>query len=178
MNASGERVSVGLGAAQFVTAEWADGSPTRPEIWEHFHTVLDLYRAVEPSLLRSVWVGGSFTTLKLDPDDIDMTVLLGSEAFAGLSGNQQGKVKRISAREPGGLRSRLREKLGLRVDCFAMVCAVAPMPWLNMSPEEADYFRTRGMWDDWWLRVFSGAKGDMPTHDDALPVRGYLEVDL
>lgn len=162
--------------AEFVSASWCAASSTRSKIWEDFSTTLQLYDEVSPGLATAVWVGGSFTTAKVDPDDIDVTVLLDPTVYGALSNNKQHRVDRISAREPGGQVSRLRARLGLRVDCFAVICAVVPMPWQGLSAEEADYFRTRGLWDDWWQRILGGPKGSMPTTTDALPVRGYLEV--
>lgn len=165
--------------AEFVAAPWASVSATRGEIWDGFLKTIGLYRAIDPGLPEAVWIGGSFVTNKVDPDDIDVTFLLREDRYEALSNKKQHRVDRISARERGGAVSRLRAKLGLRVDCFHFVCVVAPWPWAaDMSVDEATYFRTRGLWDDWWQRILGGPKGSPASPTDALPRRGFLEVPL
>lgn len=118
---------------------------------------------------------GSFATTKLDPDDIDLTYLLDGGRYEALSNTKRQKVSSLAGRD--GDQSRLRSRHGLRVDCF-IVCESVPMPWKDLTAEEAAYFRTRGLWDDWWQRHRTGPKAALPTEADARPVRGYLEVLL
>lgn len=162
--------------SEFVESEWASASTTRTEIWDHFETVTELFRKVDPELAHAVWVGGSFVTTTVDPDDIDLTYLLDGGRYEALSNTQRKKITSLAARD--GNISRLRSKHGLRVDCFTIVCHPVPLPWKDLTAEEAAYFRTRGLWDDWWQRSRTGPKEALPTEADAKPVRGYLEVLL
>lgn len=161
---------------QFVASPWATGCARRQQVWSDFHDSTGLYRDIEPNLPTAVWIAGSFTTQKPDPDDIDLAYLLDGDVYEGLSKNAKRKVDRLSARD--GQECHLRLKTGLLVDCFAFVVRKVPLPWVRLSPDEETYFKTRGMWDDWWERCSTGAKGAMPTLADAESVRGYLEVRL
>jgi hypothetical protein len=160
----------------FVGANWAASSPTRADIWSDFETTIDLFRDVDPGLPTAVWIGGSFITSRLDPDDIDLTFLLDGDVYESLSNTKKRKVDRLSARD--GQNCRLRTRSNLRVDCFAIVCRLVALPWKDLTDEAATYFRTRGLWDDWWQRFRTVAKGSVPTIEGAKPVRGYLEVLL
>lgn len=44
--------------------------------------------------------------------------------------------------------------------------------------EHQAYVMARGYWDDFWMRRRTGAKDDPPQLADALPKRGYFEVEL
>ena len=163
--------------AEFVDSPWASASSTRREIWDHFERTRELYKDVDPKLATAAWVGGSFTTTRLDPDDIDVTFLLDGSLYAALSNSQKKKVSRLAARDAGNV-SHLRSKLGYRIDCFALIVELVAMPWKNTTTEEDTYFRLRGVWDDFWQRQRGGAKDDPPTRSDAEAVRGYFEVLL
>lgn len=162
--------------AAFVDAAWAAGSSTRPEIWDHFGEARTMLTdQFGEDIVGLVWIGGSFTTDKLDPDDIDTTFLIEPKAFADLSNNQKQKLLRF------GHKNRLREKTGLRVEPFLLVQRRVAMPFktASLNAEEIGYFEKRGMWDDWWLRNCSSVdKDEEPTVADSAPVRGYLEVML
>ncbi|UDY36283.1 hypothetical protein LH044_01820 [Dermatobacter hominis] len=146
------------------------------EIWSHFESVTQLFERIAPGLATHAWLGGSFISPKVDPDDIDVTYLLDGKVYDTLSATKQGKVKRLSARQ--GSVSALRHHKGLRVDCFTFVTRLVAMPWGSLDADEADYFSKRGLWDDWWQRERSGPKGSDPVEHDAVPRRGYLEVAL
>jgi hypothetical protein len=156
----------------FVFDQGFASSQTRQPIFENFlaarQLLADKYGA---GLVERVWIGGGFTTAKLDPGDIDVTFLLSADAWDSLSKSAQDRLRKLG-RE--GFK-----KLGLSVDGFMVTRRPVALPWLKdgLGPEGADYFPMRGAWDDWWSRdrghVVEGAP---PVLEDAHPVRGYVEV--
>lgn len=142
--------------------------------WLKAKAMLDALAPAGSTLVEGAWVGGSFTTDKMDPDDFDCLFLISQEAFAALpSNNARNKVKEFNKK------GRLRQKTGLRVDTFIMVRRPVALPWMGggIDPAHGDYFGLRGAWDDWWLRKRTSTDKDaLPAEAEAHPARGYLEV--
>ena len=159
---------------QFVNDDMFAGSSTRRQILGDWFQAKSMLDSLSPDLIECAWLGGSFVTAKLDPDDIDSMFILSGEAFDALPSNgKRGQVMDFNVKD------KLRLKTGLRVEAFVFVRHAHAMPWSRGStvdPALAPEFAIRGAWDDWWLRDRAGPKGNLPTVADAKPVRGYLEV--
>lgn len=146
-------------------------STTRAEIWQHFESATVGIRSVVPVVC--VWIGGSFLTDKMDPDDIDLVYWC-----------QDVLVDRIVADSQNALllqmfaENKVRAETRLRVDTRVCKWHLFPGAHLADSVEHRSYALSRGFWDDFWMRKRTGAKTDPPQIADALPRRGYFEVTL
>ena len=160
--------------ARFVAHPDLSGSATRAEIWSDWIKATDVLRRVLP--VACVWLGGSFTTDKLDAGDMDCLYWLDFDevARAQLSGDDARNVLGLFAsnglKQPG---------IDMKVDTFIASWRSIPEPYLADSLDWK-YYRDRGHWDDWWQRRRSPLTeaGELPTRIDSLPRRGYLEVEL
>lgn len=140
-------------------------SSTRRSCFDGLEQVRSMIERLAPGLVESAWVGGSFATDRLDPDDVDVTFVLDHSVFDSLPPADQVSARRL------GQGDLVRRKTGLRVDVSVMVRERYPSPWQAgmLDPASIGYFSTRGAWDDWWQRSRSSA-------DPSMPARGYLEV--
>jgi predicted nucleotidyltransferase len=150
----------------FVTAPAYSGSTTRPEVWRHFQNALAILRTRTPVV--AVWLGGSFTTDKADPDDLDVVFLIDSDDAAKIAGD------RVLATFANNW---VRQLLTFRLDTFVIDWRSIPDP-NSMTLEDRDYYERRGHWDDFWQRRRTGPKTAVPVRADTLPARGYLEVSI
>jgi hypothetical protein len=163
--------------ARLVTDPRFGNSGTRSDLWLHFERYLARFFALEEQyadvlpgpLLERVWLGGSFVSAKLDPRNVDATLLINQNAKNALKG------------KPGaGLFTRSRDSV---LEEFK----VSPL-FLNYQPvvnvfrldelEESDrtYLAARGAWDDWWQRLRADGEPQGPSLETCAPRRGYLEV--
>src|SRR5690349_11648900 len=79
---------------RLVTDARFGNSVTRAELWGHFEGYLAQFFALEDKyaefleeqLLERVWLGGSFVSAKLDPRNVDATLLLNQESKDALKG--------------------------------------------------------------------------------------------
>lgn len=159
--------------ARFVTHPDFAGSTTRADIWQEWLVATSYLRAQVPVI--AAWIGGSFTTTKLNPGDIDCTYLIDHQeaALATSDPARAGVLAQFSV--PNTIRS----ALGWRVDHYVCVWRDVPNPGVvPRTAPEWEYYRIRGHWDDWWQRRRMSAAGAVFTRDDTLPRRGYLEVML
>ncbi len=150
-----------------------EDSSTRSECFQHWLQAKAMLDALAAGLVQAAWVGGSFTTTKKDPDDVDAVFLLDAQVFDDLSNTSKGKINKFNQKDW------LRKKTGLRVESFIIVRRPVANPWdrEGLDPEALEYFSLRGRWDDWWMRARTDEdKTTPPTLVDAEPVRGYLEV--
>lgn len=160
----------------FVTDPRVAGSLTRAAIWSDFLVALDLLQGAV--LVHAVWVGGSFTTLKSDPSDIDACFFVNRPDLAQRSDDDKKIVASFTDRVDDGS-GRARPAHGLSVDSFiikwrpyrAASDGTLPQPY-------AQYAQYRGYWDDWWCRYLTNGKGGASHPDDPCPRRGYVEVML
>lgn len=68
---------------------------------------------------------------------------------------------------------------GLLVDSFIINWAPHQIPETGgITPAHERYAVERGYWDDWWSRKRVSPKGAPSVRADALPQRGYVEVNL
>jgi hypothetical protein len=143
------------------------GSATRPVLWKDWNAALATLQS--SVIVHAAWIGGSFTTTKMDPDDIDVTFMINADDYHQRSRPDQQIVSIFRGN------GRVRADLGLRVDSYL----IAWERYLGSTqPVPLEYFWARGHWDDWWQRARQTPKGAPPTPGDAVPRRGYLEVLL
>ena len=109
--------------AAFVTAPEFSTSPTRPQIWRDWLTGLQvLQRAV---LVHGAWLGGSFTTSKVDPEDLDVTFLINGEDMRGRTPQEQTVITLFGSSQV--------KALGLRLDTYAIAREGVPLPWQHAA---------------------------------------------
>lgn len=166
-----KQCSVEYAHEQLVAAERFVASTTRRGIWEHWLSVVEATRELVGEVCCA-WLGGSFTSTKLDPDDIDTVFVVESTRLDRVMAAADDRAQLLAHIAESNLRN-----LGLRVDSYVLAWVVNPQP-APVTPEADQYMWNRGYWDDFWQRVRSGGKGDPPCRRDALPLRGYLEVIL
>ena len=145
-------------------------SSTRTAIWRDWQSGLQLLQTAVT--VHAAWVGGSFTTAKPDPEDLDVTFLINGEDMRHRSA---GDLKIITIFATAG---QAKARLGLNLDSYVVPWECVPQPRPRMSIVHDGYFWARGHWDDWWQRNRLSSKTSPPTPADTLPRRGYLEVAL
>ncbi|MFJ3958880.1 DUF6932 family protein [Arthrobacter sp. NPDC090010] len=145
-------------------------STTRAEIWDHFESATGGIRSIVPVVC--VWIGGSFLTDKMDPDDIDLVYWCEDVLV-----NKVVDPKARIILQKFAL-NKIREETGLRVDTHFCQWHVYPGADRGPTSEHLAYVQQRGYWDDFWMRKRNGEKGMAPQRADALPRRGYFEVTL
>ncbi|BCL29439.1 DUF6932 family protein [Streptomyces aurantiacus] len=180
------RYSVSFDEAEkmLVSAPEFEESSTRTELWDGLHDYLDPFLTLEDTygddlgglpLIHGLWLGGSFVSAKLDPGNIDATVLVDTRAEHVVRGKPGSKWLTTAFQS----RDRLKEKFGvspLRIGYRPVAHIFEPD---SFTPDERTYFTQRGVWDDWWQRCRLPDQDDRsPSEESAAPARGYLEVRL
>lgn len=150
----------------YVLSQPFSGSTTRGKIWADFKVALNLLRSVVP--IASVWVGGSFTTSKVNPSDIDCLFVIDSDDL--LEAHKDSDNAQIVAwfAVPGLLKLN-----NLLVDSYVLPWRAVTEPHL-LEDDDLEYYRARGYWDDWWQR--QRVVPDQLDRRNTFPQRGYLEV--
>lgn len=153
----------------FVTDAQFQASAVREEIFGDLVQVVELFKAFGADLIELIWIGGSFTSDKQNPGDIDCLFMLDEVVFNGLSNSQRTKLLKLKRK------NYVREKFGLKVEPFILVREEFENPWEKdwVAEKAVYYLAARGAWDDWWQRIRGASGGTSGT-----PVRGYLEVTL
>lgn len=127
----------------------------------------------DPDVLMALWIGGSFTSSMLDPDDVDVSPQVNGLKLAALSGKPGTKALKTLF----GHRPTVVKEYG--VEPFPITWYPVASPFAGTcSILEADYYQTRGALDDFWQRVRPDGPKVAPRLDDAPSRRGYLEVIL
>ncbi|MGI8335991.1 DUF6932 family protein [Actinomadura scrupuli] len=158
-------------------------SSTRRELWDgfgryvnRFFSLEDLYPdLVSPgSLIHCLWLGGSYISTKLDPDNIDLTVFVDEDSASALRGQTgAGWLREAFSR------GKVKEEFGLSTIKVGYRRIASVFQPEKLSSEDQTYLRDRGAWDDWWQRCRQqGIEKMAPTVETARPARGYLEVTL
>lgn len=130
-------------------------------------------------MVNSVWFGGSYTSTKIDPNDLDCTFFIGAESFLMASVDDRKIIESFQRRVPAPLPGRTVPRHGIPgVDSFAVLWMPDPAPQPDAPSLGGQYVRARGYWDDWWSRYRTSGKTDPVMREDMLPRRGYLEVIL
>lgn len=168
---------------RFVAASAFRASSTREQVWGGFVSYMSAWRRIEEQLAPqlsgdrialAVWLGGSFVSQKLDPSNLDLTVLVDGEVIASCQG------------KPGmGAITKLSHRAGMLARFKVSPCVVqyqyfrSPFrPQLIGNPKVEEYLMLRGAFDDWWQRARpDGEPKGEPTRESAAARRGYLEVE-
>lgn len=170
------RVTEAQVRARFVDHADYAGSSTRSDVWDEYEVGRDLLR--RHVRIHAVWLGGSFLTSKVDAKDLDALFIISARDYNKL--DAAGKKVVHSFQPQNGPLGTVVRGHGLNLlDSFLLPWS----PWspldLANNPGHAEYAVGRGYWDDFWQRDRHNKPGGIPPHwRDALPVRGYLEVEL
>jgi hypothetical protein len=177
-------ISLDEAEAMLVSAPEFEDSSTRTELWNGLHDYLDPFLTLEDAyaaaldgltLVHRLWLGGSFVSAKLDPGNIDATLLIDTRAERVVRGKPGSKWLTTAFQS----RARMRDKFGvspLRIGYQPVAHIFEPE---RFTPDERTYFTQRGVWDDWWQRCRLPDRNDRsPSEESATPARGYLEVRL
>lgn len=171
-------VDVGTGALpggrhQATLQEFEDAfakqSTTREELWAEWSQATELLRSHVP--VCAAWVGGSYLTSKVDPDDIDCVYLVDEMHIASLPDPSKAVLQAFASGKE------IRNVTGLRLDTFVLQW-ISSAGVTRADPDLREYHSVRGYWDDLWSRLRSGAKSAAPVRLDSHPRRGYVEVIL
>jgi hypothetical protein len=164
---------------RFVGHSDFSSSTSRAAIFDGFASYLLAWdhagRTLSATLLRGMWVAGSFVSAELDPSDIDVSPLYDEAALrasAGMPGI--GQAKRL-------FEHRKRVVQEFRVEPFAVPWHAIPSTLLpeRLEPAMRDALAVRGGVDSWWGRVRPhGDRDQAPVAPTALADRGFLEVFL
>lgn len=150
---------------RFVSDEEFGTSTTRADIWAKFQ-VLVARAKNEKAKIPSAFVSGTFVTSKIDPSDIDASLLVDSSRVT----NDQTRGRIQTAIEVAGDQFKL--------DVFPIWWSPEPVDGgsLALTNEANVYLRDRGLWDDLWQRNVAKAERRPFQRHHAFPQRGYLEV--
>ena len=127
--------------ARFVSASEFGESTTRQDIWHDWTMALGAAQALMQ--VCAVWIGGSFATSALNPDDLDAVLILDRRRIDALAMDPTAQ-RALSAFANGGV---LRSQTGWRVDTYVL-------PWVADPQGEGlvlgvnTYLEMRGYWDD------------------------------
>ncbi|MFI8910585.1 DUF6932 family protein [Streptomyces sp. NPDC053513] len=166
-----------------VEDERFSGSDTRRQLWDGLETYLSRFFDLEDrhrdtigdqGLVHAIWLGGSYVSTKLNPQNIDLTVLIDEGVVASMKGLSGSRWLSSAFNR----KARLAEfgVSPLRVG-YRPVVSVFRAELLE--PDDQAYLRDRGAWDDWWQRCRpNGVDKTEPTLETVVPRRGYLEVTL
>lgn len=143
------------------------GSSRREKLVDDLELAIEVLRGIV-GVVPCVWVGGSFVSGKAIPSDIDAVFLVEEDHLTDAVASDPANNVRLGEFARSGLKRR-----GVEVDSYLL--AWRPNP--SSQPRDngdLEYLRARGYWDDFWLRERAGAP--QPVREDALPMKGYLEV--
>lgn len=172
------------GAEAFlVLASEFEESTTRRPLWEGLERYLVRFwdldehfaeRLGGECLVDRLWLGGSYVSGRLDPDNVDATVFVNYEAEQAIRGLPGSRWLTDAFQ-----REKMKADFGLSPLRLSYRRVVSPFNTKNLLLPDRDYYRDRGAWDDWWQRRrASDQVKDAPTLETVRPVRGYLEVTL
>lgn len=151
-------------------------SSTRAAVWDEYELGRDLLRS--KVRIHSVWIGGSFLTSKVDAKDIDALFIVNGRDYIKQTIDGRRVVDGFTPRRDAS--GDLVRAHGLNLlDSFLLMWSPFTRfnPWV--IPEHTEYAVGRGYWDDWWPRDrYNKPDGEPPHWRDAIPLRGYLEVEL
>ncbi|MGN2635818.1 DUF6932 family protein [Nocardia takedensis] len=123
-------------------------------------------------ILRSVWMAGSFVSPKLEPGDLDLTVIIDGGTADAMRGKPGSKAIRDLTQHRDGVKQRYGlEVFTLRWHPVVHLHQANPA----LSAAELAYLSDRGRYDDWWQRCRLD-EADLPSVESCASRRGYLEV--
>lgn len=161
----------------FVTAAAYSGSSSRQVLWDDWVKARILLTSAIK--VHAAWISGSFTSTKVNPGDIDVTYIVSARDRAKRPIADIKVVESFQRRVPHPITGDPVPAHGLKVDSY-----IIDWDAFNLTPS-GDMLRghelwalNRGYWDDWWSRVRVTPKPLPAKRVDALPTRGYLEVNF
>lgn len=163
---------------RFVQEARFAGSVTRSDRFNRLVAYLADWETAQENIggdpvLMGLWVGGSFVSGVLDPDDVDVTPHLSGPRLRDLKGKPGvGRLKDLFEH-----RDTVRARYLVEPFPFTWYPVAAPLGG-GGATDEFNYYTTRGIMDDFWQRVRPPGPKVAPTVEDAPPRRGYLEVIL
>ena len=162
--------------ARFVAHADYAASTTRAEVWDEYELGRDLLAS--KVRIHAIWIGGSFLTSKVDAKDLDALFIVSGRDYSKQDAAGR-KVVESFIPVPGPLGTPVRGHKLDRLDSFVLTWSpLSPLDPKN-APDHKEYATWRGYWDDFWQRDrYHKPDGIPAVWKDALPVRGYLEVEL
>lgn len=171
--------------AALVTSPTFSASTTRAALWDQlsgylaqFAEVIEQNRptVVGDGLIQHLWLGGSFVSTKVDPQNIDVAVCIDDDVRERLKGRPGSKFLREHAFNRTKVSHQFEGLSPVEIP-YTQVASVFQRG--TLGARELGYLQARGAWDDWWQRcrdqsVPSGA----PSAATTPARRGYLEVVL
>lgn len=146
---------------------YVDGQPgDREAIWAEWQQITGALRAVVGEV-PACWLSGSFFTDKPNPSDIDCLYIVDSDRLVRAT---QADVRHSWLLQTVAA-SQVKNTFGVRVDSY--ILEWKPTPGCDVLEGTQGYLQQRGYWDNLWCRV-----RDADARLDAIPRRGYLEVQL
>lgn len=145
---------------EFVQAPRFALSTRREAVWNDFLMLIQLLKRRKVDV-PAAFIGGTFVTGKIDPDDVDGSLII--DATSIRDSDTLGIIDRIV--------SNAKSK-GLQVDGFIILWDAQP----DESQVSRTYLESRGKWDDWWQRDVEKHERSIPVREHSIPKRGYLEV--
>lgn len=139
----------------------------REALWADWLSLQAALRAAVGEV-ASCWLAGSFLSEKALPGDIDCLWVVDAQLW-NQALNSGDPV--LAAFLLNCATNRVKGAYNLKVDSFVLEWIPTPGP--NRDPVAEDYYRSRGYWDDLWVRI-----RDSNQRLDAVPRRGYVEVIL
>lgn len=150
---------------KFVNAFPAD--TTRTSIWADFKKYSSLLQ--KTNCVCALWIGGSFTSKKANPSDIDVVAIINSDQVP--AGSPAHRLLQVCSAGHD-----FKTQTGLAIDSFGLWWEPDTSGGCSDAPQ---YFKYRGYWDDFWQRTRSGfVKHSVITRNETFPKRGYLEVTI
>lgn len=158
---------------RFVDSKSYAQSVTRRGIWSDFLDYLSALRSLTP--VCAVWIAGSFISRKVNPNDIDIVLLLDGEELDARFPDMSVQAKNFLLASGRGHLGWAHLRIPLKVDTYTVTWRA----FMNGNPNDnnrINYFSWRGYWDDFWQRCRSNQPSSLRR--DSRPERGYLEVVL
>lgn len=177
---------------QDVKLDWVDRfstSKSRPELWQKFNSYLAKFAEIEETLqkdghitsaesvVKYIWLGGSFISDKVEPNNLDLTVFIDGNTADKIKGKVGSGWINRHAFDRHEMSKKYHEFHGLtpiKVVHYPVKSIFHPS---ECTDKEIEYILDRGRWDDWLQR-----KRDTNTRALTLSScetrRGYVEVQL
>ncbi|MEU5098407.1 hypothetical protein [Streptomyces sp. NPDC020996] len=158
--------------SELVKADDFAESSTRSGLLEELRVHFALVEMATGAVGR-LWLAGSFVSGKLDPEDIDVTYLIPSDAYVRAMADPDtvDNLDNLGTKD-------WCVRQGLRVDAYVLrLAATEDFRALGvtgaMAPDDHKVFESLGVYDEVWQRCRSGPNG-IPRGTR----RGYVEVVL